>query len=227
MYREDPDAAVSFYGGDVLELFLAVRTEMEVLTFLNRLGTYFYSDQNGHLDSNEAWQPGLESVAEFFEWQGIVRKLMLAPPTSWGLLTRVSNDAVEPVKLDFPGDGATVNVGFGGLLDTLDLLKASAIADSFRFSLNFVWMKNGKHYLRIEAADILKAIMAAIGLSHVSKATYRFCRRPDCGKAFVLETKHSRKYCSWDCGHTVAVRSSRARAAKKKKLGKLPKKASK
>ena len=219
-YREDPDIEPWFYDGDVLEQFLAVRTEPEVLAFLNRLGTYFYSDSTDQ-DPTDPWQPGLASIADFFEWQTIVKKLMVKPPTSWGFLTQ---NPVEPFQMDFPDGGTSLKIEFGGFLATLDFLKADAIVNSFRLPLNFVWQSNGRHYLRIETTDILKAIMAKIGLDHVSRTINRLCQRPDCEKHFVLKTKRTRKYCSPECAHVMAMRANRARAAKKKKLAKAQKK---
>lgn len=66
-------------------------------------------------------------------------------------------------------------------------------------------------------ASGVRACAAQLFLEKLSGAEYGWCARPDCNKFFRLESKHFRKYCSQDCAHVVAVRTSRERKQQRPK----------
>jgi hypothetical protein len=78
-------------------------------------------------------------------------------------------------------------------------------------SVLFRW-KDEKPSLAIWAAFTLNAMVASIQVDHLRGAKFAFCQRTDCGNIYSIESSHRRMYCSYECGHLVAVR--RARAAK-------------
>jgi len=64
---------------------------------------------------------------------------------------------------------------------------------------------------------LIDAVIASIQIDKLRGAEFRYCARPDCKKPFQIESRHERIYCSTDCAHYMAVKNSRARAAKNKK----------
>jgi hypothetical protein len=70
---------------------------------------------------------------------------------------------------------------------------------------------------RIRTTKTLVAIIATIQLDVLRGAEFKVCARADCpSPPFKVETRH-KIYCSPECAHLVAVRNSRARAAKNKR----------
>jgi hypothetical protein len=70
---------------------------------------------------------------------------------------------------------------------------------------------------RISTAGTLTAIIATIQLDLLRGAQFKTCARTDCvNPPFKVESRH-KIYCSPECAHLVAVRNSRARAAKNKR----------
>lgn len=72
----------------------------------------------------------------------------------------------------------------------------------------------------IHCSDILGAMLATIYVDQLMGArSIKACARPDCHKPFQVKSSHGQLYCTWECAHVVAVRSSRARmAARRKRL---------
>lgn len=72
----------------------------------------------------------------------------------------------------------------------------------------------------VRCKDIQDAARASVFLDRLDGSPWRRCAREDCGKAFKLESKRARLYCSTDCAHLQSVRSynerKRAAAAKAK-----------
>ncbi|MBI3477734.1 MAG: CGNR zinc finger domain-containing protein [Acidobacteria bacterium] len=61
----------------------------------------------------------------------------------------------------------------------------------------------------------LDAIVTSIQIDKLQGAQFQQCARPNCPRVFKLESRHERLYCDTDCAHYMAVKNSRARAAKK------------
>lgn len=69
---------------------------------------------------------------------------------------------------------------------------------------------------RISTTKTLTAIIATLQLDVLRGAQFKVCARTDCvNPPFKVEARH-KIYCSPECAHLVAVRNSRARAAKNK-----------
>ena len=81
--------------------------------------------------------------------------------------------------------------------------------------ISFVWDGEAPE-ARIRSCKTLNVIIATIQLDVLSGARFKVCARTDCvNPPFKVETRH-KIYCSPQCAHLVAVRNSRARAAKYK-----------
>ena len=76
--------------------------------------------------------------------------------------------------------------------------------------MRFLWTPH-THAAVIVTDTTLQAILATVHVDHLRGATFRFCARLDCGRQFLLESRHAKKYCSYDCAHLEAVRRSRAK----------------
>lgn len=69
---------------------------------------------------------------------------------------------------------------------------------------------------KIRTTTTITAIVATIQLDVLKGAQFKVCARTDCvSPPFKVEARH-KIYCSPECAHLVAVRRSRARAAKNK-----------
>lgn len=62
------------------------------------------------------------------------------------------------------------------------------------------------------SSGALEVIWATLWLDRFLGAQYGACAKPDCWKRFFkITSRHSRKYCSPECAHVMAVRKSRER----------------
>lgn len=136
-----------------------------------------------HLNESGYW-----SVEDLFTIQRVVRYLMATHPSKWRLTTRVFREV-------FGNDQRILNV----------VLRQ---ADQ---RVRFIWTTDA-HAAAILADTTLQAILATVHVDHLRGATFRFCARLDCGKQFPIESRHAKKYCSYDCSHLQAVRRSRGKA---------------
>ena len=66
----------------------------------------------------------------------------------------------------------------------------------------------------------LAAIWTSVLMDEAAGSEFRRCQREDCRNVFRRETRHDKKYCSFDCGHLVAVRKNRAANKAGRKHGK-------
>jgi len=66
----------------------------------------------------------------------------------------------------------------------------------------------------------LAAVWASVFMDEAAGAEFRRCQREDCQNVFKRESKHDTRYCSYRCGHLVAVRKDRARKKNRRKHGK-------
>jgi hypothetical protein len=81
--------------------------------------------------------------------------------------------------------------------------------------LGFAWNEKVPT-AQVRTNQTLDAIIATIQLDILSGVQFKVCARADClNPPFKIETRH-KIYCSSECAHLVAVRTSRARAAKNK-----------
>jgi hypothetical protein len=74
--------------------------------------------------------------------------------------------------------------------------------------------REGKPVGTMILRTVIDAVVASIQIDKLLGAEFRYCARPDCKKPFQIESRHQRIYCSTDCAHYMAVKNSRARAAK-------------
>jgi hypothetical protein len=68
--------------------------------------------------------------------------------------------------------------------------------------------------------DAYHLLLATVFVDVAKKIRFKICQREDCGKTFPLQSKHKRKFCSWDCAHITTVRRNRHRVRGKKKARK-------
>jgi hypothetical protein len=68
--------------------------------------------------------------------------------------------------------------------------------------------------VRIGRSTVLNMMIATIQLDFLQGAEFRLCARQDCKSAPFQVSARRKIYCDSDCAHLVAVRMSRARAAK-------------
>lgn len=65
----------------------------------------------------------------------------------------------------------------------------------------------------VSVRTALNAIIASIQIDKMRGVKSKYCAA--CSSEFLLTNAHERKYCSHNCGHRVAMRRFRSRAAKK------------
>lgn len=70
--------------------------------------------------------------------------------------------------------------------------------------------------IRLHCDCARDAVMAAIYLDKLANVRSSMCKRPDCSVVFNHESRHPRYYCSNECAHLMAVRSSRERKSHEK-----------
>ena len=61
----------------------------------------------------------------------------------------------------------------------------------------------------VRTASCEKAIRTTLLADFVNGIKFKACARPDCGKAFSIESKHAREYCTQYCAHLESVRRNR------------------
>lgn len=66
----------------------------------------------------------------------------------------------------------------------------------------------------------LAAVWISILIDQAAGAEFRRCQRQDCQNVYKRESGHESKYCTYRCGHLVAVRKDRARKKNRRKHGK-------
>ena len=74
--------------------------------------------------------------------------------------------------------------------------------------LHIEWRKGGP-FAAINTLTATEMLIAATHVDLLCGAKFANCKRKDCGIPYPVTSRHKRKYCSWDCGHIVAVRNSR------------------
>lgn len=196
------------------ERFLTLKTEDDALAFLNDTGHFSLETSAIPIEGEEPPKPQayIFRLRDVLEWQPALRELMGRPPAKWGF----SVDGDLTTQINPSEDGTDFQVVFGGILDTFDPLQSFAILKHRTFAIQFRW-KSGRHEAVIKVDNTLSALLLTIYVDHLRGLKYQFCARKDCGKPFAPPSAHKMKYCSWYCGHLVAVRKSRARARKRSK----------
>lgn len=126
---------------------------------------------------------GKTTAEDLFEIQGIIRYLLTSAPPTWREVPHVfKTDRIHRI-----------------------------LRRSYQtFSIRFSWSRNSRTAV-IETRTTLDAIMATVFIDHVRAARIGFCERPDCRKQFEFESRHARKYCSYNCAHLMSVRMKRER----------------
>lgn len=81
----------------------------------------------------------------------------------------------------------------------------------------YVGLVDGKVIAEAEAANTFDAIVSTIFIDRLRKLRFKVCQRPDCAAIYKLTSRHTRKFCSYNCAHVMTVR--RSRKAQKKKKG--------
>jgi CGNR zinc finger len=86
--------------------------------------------------------------------------------------------------------------------------KGLDILSAFDLPVRLVLKSTGSYFL-ICTITFLETLLATVLIDNAKGARVLKCARPDCGIVFSTDNQHERKYCSWDCGHLVAVRKFR------------------
>jgi hypothetical protein len=152
-----------------------------------------FLNQVGRFTGATGWGvvTGHWDVETFTCWQQIFREFLRRSPATW-------NHVVE--SLAIPG--------------TTRLIK-NVLRVTRRLPTQFRW-QGARHLAILEGRDVVSAIIATIYVDHLRGATFSFCTRPDCRKAFEFTSKHKRKYCSQYCAHLESLRRMRARQKRKR-----------
>ncbi len=187
---------------EVRQEFLGLKTEQQVLDFLNRYGKFAPTWEPAPpiiLDDGSAqaqWKivSGQWGIKDFLQWQKMFRFFLKLLPANW-------KDAAERVWT-----GET----FPLVRDVVRKASKFVIRFPWGESQRFEW-KQARHAGVIEATDVVTAILATIYVDRLSGKKFGFCARPDCRKYFEVTSKHKRKYCTPDCAHLQTVRRLRAR----------------
>jgi hypothetical protein len=69
------------------------------------------------------------------------------------------------------------------------------------------------------ARETFSAILATIYLDHLRGTRFRLCARPDCGRPYEIESRHTRKYCTQYCASLQSLRRVRQAESKHGKSG--------
>ncbi len=130
-------------------------------------------------------------LADFTGWQEVFRELLRRSPRTW-------DQYLEELNMGTPR--------FNVLLIRMVIAEINTV----RFHLSFKWQ--GKVQVGIVKVNhAASAMLATILIDRLRGATFRFCARHDCRKAFEIISKHKRKYCDQYCAHLESLRRMRAR----------------
>jgi hypothetical protein len=163
--------------------FLSIRNEDDALQFFRRTG-YFYSLHDGKLAGEDGvWKHGPHVFASISDIQRC-QKL-------------IKETAITPIP-----EWQTIAKAYPS-----HWFKPFEAAPIVRLLHSCSSGALGK----IACGSGLSAIAALIQVNHLAGLEWRACARGDCAGLFRVESRHSRKFCSIDCAHLVAVRLSRAR----------------
>ena len=181
-----------FDAWKVREEFLSLKADRQFLDFLNTVGPFAEAP---------GWLSGQWAASDFKLWQEMFREFLKRSPASWDC-------AVEKVF-------KTKTVSVVGQI----------LGRAKRFTLLFHWKgkqeviewRGAQHIAALEAKDVVTAILATIYVDHLHGTKFGFCKRDDCRKAYRIESKHIRKYCSQYCAHLESLRRMRARSRKRLK----------
>jgi hypothetical protein len=187
--------------------FLSLKTEQEVLDFLNRYGKFaptwtpaapIVSDDGSE---QEQWEivSGQWGFEDFMRWQAMFRCFLKLSPEKW----KSAAESIWPIK-------------------TFRLMR-DVLRDASKLVIRFQWGASrfewnwAPHVGVLHAEDVVTAMLATIYVDRLSGKKFGFCVRPDCRKYFEVTSKHKRKYCTPDCAHLQTVRRLRARRKRKLK----------
>jgi hypothetical protein len=190
---------VPFEAWKVRDEFLSLRTDQEFLDFLNRVGRFMPSMGTGWVVTGQ-WDTDDLKV-----WQEIFREFLKRSPATWD---RAVEDVFKP--------------------GTVRLVRR-ILKTSNRFTLLFHWRgvqqvewRSAQHIAALEARDVVTAILATIYIDHLHGTKFGFCNRHDCRRAYKIESKHIRKYCSQYCAHLESLRRMRERQRRKRRKTSRP-----
>jgi len=102
-----------------------------------------------------------------------------------------------------------------------DIFKVDVDSPNYHLSRQLIYAPNfqihdiGTNYphfaLRYESNRLISALGLLSWIERRRKIRYRFCKRDDCGKEFVMKTRHEKIYCTAHCAHLVQTRKTRER----------------
>jgi hypothetical protein len=116
-----------------------------------------------------------------WSWQNAIKHMLLQPNRKW---QGIVAQYLNPY------------VGFQGVAAYLDC--------EFTLSDEAFW-------LQLIPLGCLGALIGTVLLDRSERARFRVCARDDCRQLYRLQSRHKRKYCSYDCAHIESVRSDRKR----------------
>jgi hypothetical protein len=180
-----------FDAWKVREEFLSLKADQEFLDFLNKVGPFAGAP---------GWFSGQWAASDFKLWQEMFREFLKRSPASWDC-------AVEKVF-------KTKTVSVVGQI--LGRAKRFNLLFHWKGTQQFEW-RGAQHIAALEAWDVVTAILATIYIDHLHGTKFGFCKRDDCRKAYKIESKHARRYCSQYCAHLESLRRMRKRQRQKRR----------
>jgi hypothetical protein len=178
-----PQSAPYFDARLIRDEFLCIRTDEELLKFLNQVGSFVPAG------TAEYWW-ALESLRAC---QQVFRDLLTHRPATWTRTVKLWSGWEQSDALDRA------------------LNNASNLPIKFRWSEKRSGATAQEQYgAMIEARDVVTAFLATIFIYHLRETKYRYCRRPDCGNVFEVG-RRGKIYCEQYCGHLESLRATRKR----------------
>jgi len=142
------------------------------------------------------------------------REFLKRSPVSWD---GVVDDVFEPKTVTEEVFGQKTVAMVREMVRTI-------LEEANTFTLLFHWKgteqlewRGAQHIAALKARDVVTAILATIYVDHLHGTKFGFCRRHDCRKAYKIESKHIRKYCSQYCAHLESLRRMRKRQRQKRR----------
>jgi hypothetical protein len=175
-------------ASEIRDGFLAIRDVDDALRFFRETGYFFplHNERDWGKDDIPKHPHVFATLSEIRRCQGMIRKIAISPLADWAGIAEA-----------YP----THWCKHFGRAPTMHLHKD---VSSGGVAIGVARCLTG-----------LTAIVTLIQVDHLAGLEWRACARPDCPRVYRVESRHSRKFCSTECAHLVAVRASRARLLRK------------
>lgn len=184
-----PPTPKYFDGRLVRERFMELKSDEEILNFLNQLGRF---SRLAEAERLRGWRQ-----TDIAHWQTMFAEFAKRPPDKW-------SKYIEALYSSKP------NFNILGVIGALNLSSRHAVEFHWHGLPQIDW-RGAKHLAVIETSDVVSAILSTIEIDHLRGAKFGVCARRDCPQFFEITSRHSRKYCSQYCAHLESVRRTRKR----------------